>query len=115
MTYSQVWDRVLQMTRRDSPRRTIAKSTKRATFSLRKEPGEPVSPEPGIEEGIDHRKRPEPARYTLQVDGQTKASYSTYSAAQAAGLRIKRDHPVVQVTIYDTEEFVNSVIQLPAQ
>ena len=45
------------------------------------------------EEVFSQRKRPESGRYLLQVDGQTKGSYKTSEAAQAAG---------VQVSIYDS-------------
>ena len=49
----------------------------------------------GEEEEIGH--------YRLQVDRQTKAFYATEDAAEAAGLLIKKGHPVVQVSIYNSE------------
>jgi hypothetical protein len=47
------------------------------------------------------------------VDRQTKSSYATYEAAEAAGLGIKKEHPAVQVTVYDGVESVNKIIELP--
>jgi hypothetical protein len=47
------------------------------------------------------------------VDRQTKASYTTYEAAETAGLGIKKEHPLVQVAIYDGVESVNKIIELP--
>ena len=38
-----------------------------------------------VEEVFSQRKRPESGRYLLQVDRQTKGSYKTVDAAQAAG------------------------------
>ncbi len=43
-------------------------------------------------------------RYRLQVDRQTKNSYATHDAAEAAGAAIKKAHPVVQVSIYDAKD-----------
>ena len=43
-------------------------------------------------------------RYRLQVDRQTKASYTMHDAAEAAGAAIKQAHPLVQVSIYDAKE-----------
>jgi hypothetical protein len=55
-------------------------------------------------------KRPEVGRYLLQVDRQTKGSYDTAQAAEAAGL----NYPKVQVSVYDSVDTVNKVINLPA-
>jgi hypothetical protein len=65
------------------------------------------------EEQLGRRKRPEPGRFRLQVDRQTKSSYATLDAAEAAGLAIKTAHPIVQVVVYDAVESVNKVIELP--
>ena len=43
-------------------------------------------------------------RYRLQVDRQTKMSYTTHDAAETAGAAIKKAHPIVQVTIYDSKD-----------
>ena len=37
----------------------------------------------------------------------------TEEAAEAAGLVIKKGHPVVQVSIYNSAEGVNKIIELP--
>ena len=59
-------------------------------------------------------KRPESGRFLLQVDRQTKGSYKTVEAARAAGLVIKKAHPVVHVSIYDSVETVNTTVTLSA-
>jgi hypothetical protein len=51
--------------------------------------------------------------FRLQVDRQTKASYLTQEAAETAGLLIKKEHPVVQVSIYNSTAGVNKIIELP--
>jgi|APDOM4702015191_1054821.scaffolds.fasta_scaffold05279_4 hypothetical protein len=65
------------------------------------------APEPEV---FSQRKRPDPGRYLLQVDRQTKTSYQTAEAAQAAGLVIKKGYPNVQVTIYDTIDHVGTSV-----
>jgi hypothetical protein len=47
------------------------------------------------------------------VDRQTKESYATYEAAEAAGLAIKKDYPILQVAVYDGVDGVNKIIELP--
>jgi len=59
-------------------------------------------------------KRPEVGRYLLQVDRQTKGSYGTAQAAEAAGLLIKKSYPKVQVSVYDSVDTANKLIDLPA-
>ena len=59
-------------------------------------------------------KRPEVGRYLLQVDRQTKGSYGTAQAAEAAGILIKKNHPIVQVSVYDSVDAVKKLIDLPA-
>jgi hypothetical protein len=76
-----------------------------------REAGEPV---PETHERLSQRKRPETGRYLLQVDRQTKASYATAETAQAAGMAIKTGHPLVQVSIYDSVECQNTLVELPA-
>jgi hypothetical protein len=51
--------------------------------------------------------------FRLQVDRQTKASYLTQEAAETAGMIIKKRHPVVQASIYNSAEGVNKIIELP--
>jgi formylglycine-generating enzyme required for sulfatase activity len=49
----------------------------------------------------------------LQVDRQTKGSYTTSNAAQSAALVIKTGHPVVQVSMYDTVENIHTIVEAP--
>ena len=55
------------------------------------------------------RKKPE-ERFWLQVDRQTKSSFTTLAAAEAVGEVIKKAHPIVQVSIYDSVDCVNTLI-----
>ena len=59
------------------------------------------------------QRKPADGRFRLQVDRQTKGSYATYEAAEKAGLGIKKEHPLVQVAVYDGVESVNKIIELP--
>ena len=70
-------------------------------------PSEPVEPDP---EPVTQRKRPDDGRFRLQVDRQTKGSYATYEAAEAAGMAIKKAYPILQVAVYDSIESVNKII-----
>jgi len=63
---------------------------------------------------FSQRKRPELGRDLLQVDRQTKGSYTTSNAALAVALVIKTGHPVVQVSVYDAVENTNTIVEVPA-
>jgi hypothetical protein len=67
-----------------------------------------------VEEMFSQRKRPERGRYLLQVDRQTKGSYTTSETAQAAALVIKKNYPIVQVSVYDSVENSNTLVEAPA-
>jgi hypothetical protein len=66
------------------------------------------------QEHFGQRKRPEGGRFRLQVDRQTKGFYTTFDDAEGAGLAIKKGYPIVQVSVYDTTDAVNKIIELPA-
>jgi hypothetical protein len=61
-------------------------------------------------ERLSQNKRPELGRYLLQVDRQTKGSYQTLDAAQAAGEVIKKNYPILQVAVYDSVEGQNTLL-----
>lgn len=67
-----------------------------------------------IEEVFSQSERPERGRYLLQVDRQTKGSYTTAETAQAAALVIKKNYPVVQVSVYDSVDNSNTLVEAPA-
>jgi hypothetical protein len=69
--------------------------------------------EDAVQEAPSQRIKKEVGDFRLQVDRQTKAFYLTEEAAEAAGLLIKKGHPVVQVSIYNSNEGVNKIIELP--
>ena len=68
----------------------------------------------GVDDVFSQRKRPERGRYLLQVDRQTKGSYTTSEAAQAAALVIKTGYPIVQVSIYDSVDNTNTMVEAAA-
>ena len=74
--------------------------------------------EPSVEEGEaevqSQRRRPPTHRFLLQVDRQTKGSYPSMEAATTAGMVIKKGHPIVQVSVYDTVESTNTLVDAPA-
>jgi hypothetical protein len=72
----------------------------------------PDSDEP-IEDVVAQRKRPDSGRFLLQVDRQTKESYTTYEAAEAAGLAVKKAYPILQVAVYDRVDGVTKMIEPP--
>ena len=61
---------------------------------------------------VEQPSRSETGRFRLQVDRQTKASFATSDDAEKAGLAIKKQFPVVQVAVYDSEEAVRKLIEL---
>ena len=65
----------------------------------------PEKKEPEVEfEQVSQKKRPEPGRFLLQVDRQTKGSYQTTEDAQKAGRAIKKKYPIVHVTVRDARD-----------
>jgi hypothetical protein len=70
-------------------------------------------PEEAAQEAPNQRAKKEAGNYRLQVDRQTKAFYMTEEAAETAGMVIKKGHPVVQVSIYNSAEGSNKIIELP--
>jgi len=71
-------------------------------------------PEPEVLNPNTQKRRQELGRYWLQVDRQTKRSYKTEEEAEAAGTAIKKKFSQVQVAIYDRDESVNRIIEVPA-
>ena len=71
--------------------------------------------EKDVEEPFSQRKRPERSRFLLQVDRQTKGSYATSEAAQAAALVIKKRYPIVQVSIYDSVDNSSSLVEVTTE
>jgi hypothetical protein len=74
----------------------------------------PEKTESEPEENFSQRKRPEVGRYLLQVDRQTKSSHTTAEVAKLTGLAIKKYHPILHVTVYDSVECASTVLALPA-
>ena len=68
----------------------------------------------GVEEVLSQRKQPERGRFLLQVDRQTKGSYTTLEAAQAAALIIKKNYPIVKVAVYDSVDNSDTLVEAPA-
>jgi hypothetical protein len=69
----------------------------------------------GENEVVSQRKRAELGRYLLQVDRQTKRSFADAGDAESAGMVIKKGHPLVQVSVYDSVDLVSTPIELPGQ
>ena len=64
-----------------------------------------------VQELLTQRKRPDSGRFRLQVDRQTKGSYATYEVAEAVGMAIKKDYPMLEVAVYDSVESVHKIIE----
>jgi hypothetical protein len=74
----------------------------------------PEKTEAEPEEHFSQRRRPKSDRYLLQVDRQTKGSYRTAESAESAGLAIKKEYPILHVTVYDSADFASTVLASPA-
>jgi hypothetical protein len=70
-------------------------------------------PEEPAEEQFSQRRKPDIGRFRLQVDRQSKASFVTFKEAEEAGIKIKKAHPIVRVSVYDTVECTNQIIEVP--
>jgi hypothetical protein len=82
-----------------------------ATRVIKLREAEEPAPET-VQEVLSQSKRPEVGRFLLQVDRQTKRSYATAEAAETAGMVIKKGHPIVRVSVYDSVETANKIIEL---
>jgi hypothetical protein len=71
------------------------------------------SSEAEVEEVFSQRRRPERGRFLLQVDKQTKGSYTTSEAARAAALVIKKNYPIVNVSVYDSVDNSSTLVEAP--
>jgi hypothetical protein len=78
-----------------------------ATIAMKQEQEE------NIEERIGQKQKPERGQFRLQVDRQTKQSFATYEAAAQAGMAIKSNFPILQVSVYDRVASVQTIIELP--
>lgn len=65
------------------------------------------------EERVGQQKKPDTAQFRLQVDRQTKRSYTMYDAAVKDGLAIKSSYPLLQVAVYDRLASAETIIELP--
>ena len=72
-----------------------------------------VADEPSPPQLHGRRKLPEVGQFCLQVDRQTKGSYTTLASAEAAGMIIKKGYPVLQVAVYDRIQGINKILELP--
>ena len=78
------------------------------TITLEPEHAEPAP------ESLGQRKKPESGQFRLQVDRQTKSSYTSLEAAARAALAIKKSYTNLHVTVYDAGKGVNKIIELPS-
>ena len=68
----------------------------------------------GIRPGAGHAAQTGGRRPISPPGGSAnKSLYATYEAAEKAGKAIKKDHPILQVAVYDGIESVNKTIELP--
>jgi hypothetical protein len=96
-----------------SPKIYLSREHRMATRVIKLREAEEPTPEM-VQEVLSQSKRPEVGRFLLQVDRQTKRSYATAEAAEKAGMVIKKGHPIVRVSVYDSVETANKIIELPA-
>ena len=80
----------------------------RAAPKARSKDQEPAGEAPMV---VDQRKKAD-ERFRLQVDRQTKRSFTTLKSAVEAGLLIKQAHPIVQVSVYDSVDCTNQLVDL---
>jgi len=91
-----------------------AKEQRMATRQIKMPVKDDSEKEKEADDVFSQRKRPERGRYLLQVDRQTKGSYTTPEAAQSAALVIKTAYPIVQVSVYDSVDNSNTLVETPA-
>jgi hypothetical protein len=103
-----------QMPRTPNKDRPTTTENRMASRQIKMPAKDDAEKSPEANEVFSQRKRPELGRYLLQVDRQTKGSYTTSNAAQAAASAIKTGHPVVQVSVYDAVDHTYTIVEAPA-
>ena len=86
------------------------RATTKLTSPKNKSENDPIETAPAP---VNQQKRRE-ERYRLQVDRQTKKTFTTSEEAEAAGRLIKNAHAIVQVSVYDAVDFTNKTIEADA-
>lgn len=66
-----------------------------------------------FEERIGQKQKPDTSQFRLQVDRQTKRSYTSYDAAVQDGTAIKKGFPLLRVAVYDRLASAETIIELP--
>ena len=59
------------------------------------------------------QKQPAKERYLLEIDRQTKRSFTTPEAARSTALEIKARFPALQVSVYDGVTKSRTLIDVP--
>ena len=77
------------------------------TITMKQSRDEPV------EERVGQQKKPDTGQFRLQVDRQTKRSYTSFDAAMQDGTAIKSSYPLLQVAVYDRLASAETIIELP--
>ncbi len=78
--------------------------------------GKATKPIPVNQATVAPPKRARPPlieQFHVAVDRQLKSGYGTYEAAAKAALAIKKQHPQLQVTVYDAKEHQYTTIEQP--
>ena len=78
-------------------------------ISLREKTNGPSDDEPAQ---LSQSRRPEVGRFLLQVDRQTKSSFQEIEGALTAGKAIKKNYPILHVSVYDSVEGQNKLVDL---
>ena len=83
----------------------------RAPKDIAMRPAKEREPDEALPDTLSQRRRPEMGRYSLQVDRQVKRSFAELADAEAAGVALKKQFPIVQVVVYDTKELLGKTIE----
>jgi hypothetical protein len=86
------------------------RATPKITSTKKSTENEPIETAPLA---MNQQRRLE-ERYRLQVDRQTKKTFTTMEEAEAAGRLIKNAHAIVQVSVYDAVDFTIKAIEADA-
>ena len=87
-----------------SPLRAKKESQRMATINMPKKDDRDDEP---LQKG---QRRAPMERYRLQVDRQIKNTFASFEEAEKAGKAIKKAYPIVQVSIYDSQESQQTVL-----
>ena len=91
----------------------MAKRTRTSSSNRTRQTQKPIAVNRATASVRKPSKPPLIEQFHVAVDRQLKSGHETYEAAEKAALAIKKQHPQLHVSVYDTKEQRHTIIERP--